>query len=219
MVRRFAIRLGLLAGAIGLVVAVLLGAGVIGSWNGFWPEFQNPFREETTDRSQPVLLRSIQDMSRFTAATGNFEIVIDVERDRGVIPDLILSERILFVAAGTVDAYVEFGGLAENALVVNEARTAVQVTLPHPELESPNLDHDRSYVFSVQRGIANRVRDFFDTDPEGQQQILQLAEQRIAEAAEGSGLRERAEGNTRKLLDGMLRSLGFETVTITFRSP
>jgi hypothetical protein len=219
MVRRFAVRLGLLAGAIGLVVAVLLGAGVIGGWSGWLPEFQNPFREETTDRSQPVLLRSIQDMSRFTAATGNFEIVIDVERDRGFIPDVILSERVLFVAAGTVDAYVDFGGLASDALVVNDTRTAVQVTLPHPQLEEPNLDHDRSYIFSVQRGIANRVRDFFDTDPEGQQQILQLAEQRIAEAAEGSGLRERAEGNTRKLLDGMLRSLGFETVTITFRSP
>jgi hypothetical protein len=219
MVRRLAIRLGLLAGAIGLVVAVLLGVGVIGGWNGWLPDFDNPFREETTDRSQPVILRSIQDMSRFTAATGNFEIVIDVERNRSFIPDIILSERILFVAAGTVDAYVEFGGLADNALVVNEARTAVQVTLPQPQLESPNLDHDRSYVFSVQRGVANRVRDFFDSNPEGQQQILQLAEQRMAEAAEGSGLRERAEGNTRKMLDGMLRSLGFETVTITFRSP
>jgi hypothetical protein len=164
------------------------------------------------------MLQSIQDLSRFTAASGNFEVVIDVERDRRFVPDFLFGQRILFVAAGSVDAYVEFGGLAEDALVVDEERDTVQITLPAPQLERPNLDPDRSYVFAEERGVVNRVQDFFDNDND-EQQVLQLAERRIAEAASGSGLLERAEENTRKMIEGMLHSLGFETVTLTFVSP
>jgi hypothetical protein len=123
------------------------------------------------------------------------------------------------VAAGSVDAYVEFGGLAEDALVVDEANNAVEITLPPPELESPNLDHERSYVFSEERGAANRIRDLFTNDPDRQQQLFRLAEQRIAEAAAGSRLRDHAGENTRTMLEGLLRSLGFEIVTVTFVSP
>jgi hypothetical protein len=206
----------LVIGVVGLVAGLVIGAGVINGWSGWLPELRNPFEEETTDRSQPVVLRSIQDLSRFTAASGNFEVVIDVERDRRFIPEFIFNERTLFVAAGSVDAYVEFGGLSGDALVVDEPNSTVRVTLPSPQLERPNVDPDRSYIYSQERGLANRINDFFDDDPDTQQQMMQLAQQRIAEAATVSGLRERAEENTRKMLEGMLHSLGFETVTITF---
>jgi hypothetical protein len=209
----------MLVAAVGLVVVLLIGIGVVRGWSGWLPELRNPFAEQTTDRSQPVMLKSIQDLSRFTAASGNFEVVIDVERDRRFIPDFVLSERTLFVAAGSVDAYVEFGGLAEDALVVDEENNTVDVTLPASQLERPNLDHERSYVFAEQRGVVNRIQDFFDGDTDAQQRVLQLAETRIAEAATGSGLRERAEENTRKMLEGMLGALGFETVTVTFLAP
>jgi Protein of unknown function (DUF4230) len=208
----------LLAAAV-LIVVLLIGIGVIRGWSGWLPELRNPFAEQTTDRSQPVVLRSIQDLSRFTAASGNFEVVIDVERDRRFIPDFLFGERTLFVAAGTVDAYVEFGGLAEDALVVDEQSNAVRVTLPAPQLERPNLDLERSYVFAEERGVVNRIQDFFNDDPDSVQRVMQLAEQRIGDAANASGLLERAEENTRKMLEGMLGSLGFETVTVTFQAP
>jgi hypothetical protein len=207
-----------LLGIFGVVTFLVLGIGVQGGWRDWLPNLRNPFVEETTDRSQPVLLKSIQDLSRFTAASGTFEVVIDVETSQRFIPDLLLGERTLFVAAGTVDAYVEFGGLADGALTVDEEQNAVTVTLPDPELAPPNIDHDRSYVFAEQRGVANRLRDLFDEDTDRQQKILQLAEQRIAEAAQASELRDRAAQNTRQMLEGMLRSLGFEELTITFES-
>jgi hypothetical protein len=203
----------------GIVVVLLLGIGAVGGWRGWLPSLSNPFAEQHTDRSGPVLLKAIQDLSRFVAASGDFEVVIDVERNRRFIPDVIFQDRTLFVAAGTVDAYVEFGGLAEDAIVVDEERNAVEVTLPAPELAAPNIDHDRSYVFAQQRGVANRLGDFFSNDPNQHQQVLQLAERRIAEAAEASELRSRAAHNTRSMLEGMLRSLGFETVTVEFVPP
>jgi hypothetical protein len=202
-----------------VAVVLLVGIAVVGGWRDALPRLNNPFAEQTTDRSGPVVLKAIQDLSRFVAASGDFEVVIDVERSRRFIPDVIFQDRTLFVAAGTVDAYVEFGGLAEDALVVDDERNVVAVTLPAPELGPPNLDHDRSYVFAQQRGAANRLADFFRDDPNQQRQVLQLAELRIAEAAEASELRERAADNTRRMLEGMLGSLGFDTVTVEFVAP
>jgi hypothetical protein len=206
-------------GALVVVAVLLIAVSAVAGWRDLLPSLPNPFAEETTDRSQPVLLRSIRDLSRFTAASGDFEVVIDMETNRRFIPDVLLGERTLFVAAGTVDAYVEFGGLANGALVVDQEQKTVELTLPHPELGPPNLDHDRSYVFAEQRGVVNRIGDLLGGDPDGQQRVFRLAERRIAEAAEASELRERAAANTRQMLEGMLSSLGFEVVTVNFAAP
>lgn len=203
-----------LAGVVAAIVALALGLRAV----DLWPSFANPFKEKTTDRSQPVLLKSIQDLSRFVAASGNFEVVIDVQNNRRFIPDVIFNERTLFVAAGSVDAYVDFAGLTDSALVIDETNKKVEIKLPAPQLEKPSIDHDRSYVFAQQRGIVNRVGELFGGDPNRQQQLFQLAELKINEAARGSELTERARINTQKMLEGLMRSLGY-TATITFASP
>jgi hypothetical protein len=204
-----------LAGIIVLIVVAGLGLRAF----DLWPSFANPFREKTTDRSQPVLLKSIQDLSRFVSASGNFEVVIDVQNNRQFIPDIIFNERTLFVAAGSVDAYVDFAQLTEGNLIVDEVNKKVEVRLPAPQLEPARIDNDRSYVFAQQRGIVNRVGDLFGGDPNKQQQLYQLAEAKIAEAARASELTGRAQENTEKMLRGMLTSLGYTTVTITFAAP
>lgn len=205
--------------AAAVVVALLIGAGAIRGWSGWLPELRNPFTEETTDRSGPALLESVQDLSRFTAASGTFEVIIDVESGRRFIPDFLVNRRTLFVAVGSVDAYVEFGGLTADALVVDETNRTVQVSLPAPGLTEPNLDPERSYVYAEERGVANRIRDFFAGDPDRLREVLVLAEQRIAEAAAESELRERAQENTRQMLVGMFASLGYEVGAITFVTP
>ncbi len=43
-----------------------------------------------------------------------------------------------------------------------------------------------------------------------------MAEQKLAEAGAKSTLVDRAEENTRKMLEGMLRSLGYTSVTVVF---
>src|SRR5690606_29348908 len=204
--------------AVAVAVAVV-GSGVIRGWSGWLPELRNPFAEESTDRSGPVLLESMQDLSRFTAASGAFEVIIDVETGRRFVPDFLVSRRTLFVAVGSVDAYVEFGGLTEDALVVDETNRTVEVSLPAPELTEPNLDPERSYVYAEERGVANRIRDFFVNDPDGLQEVLVLAEQRIADAAAESGLRDRAQEHTRQMLTGMFASLGYDVGAITFVAP
>lgn len=199
----------------GTVLALVLGTQAA----GWWPALKNPFTEQRTDRSQPALLTSIRDLSRYVAAEGSFQVVIDLERDRRYVPDWLLSERTLFVAAGTVQAYVDFSVLGQGAVIESADRRRVEVTLPAPALDRPNLDQERSYVFTEERGVINRVGDFFGGDPNRAQQLYVLAEQKMAEAAMASTLAEQARRNTHDMLHTLLRSLGYPDITITFASP
>ncbi|MBB2909964.1 hypothetical protein FHS43_001210 [Streptosporangium becharense] len=199
----------LLAGLLVVLVILAVGARLAWSW-------LNPFGETATDRSQPVLLESIHNLSRFEAATGNFQVVVDLEKDAAFLPDAVKGSRTLFVGAGGVDAYVDFGGLADGALTVSPDRTEVTVKLPRAQLEKPNLDNKRSYVYAQQRGLFDRVEDFLSSSPSDQQELYLLAEKKIAEAAQASDLRNRADQNTKIMLEGMLKGLGFEKVTVKF---
>ncbi|RZT82298.1 uncharacterized protein DUF4230 [Micromonospora violae] len=205
----------LLLGAAALAVVVLLGIQA----TGILPEFRNPFAKEQTDRSQPPLLKSIQDLSRYVAAEGNFQVVVDTQNDRRNVPDFLLNERTLFVGAGSVEAYVDFTKIGEGAVVQSADGKSVEIKLPAPQLGETNLDMEKSYVFAQQRGLLNRLGDLVGNDPNRQQQIYQLAEDRITAAARDSGLSARAEENTRKMLEGLLRSLGYQQITVTYIAP
>ncbi|MFB9721575.1 DUF4230 domain-containing protein [Planobispora longispora] len=199
----------LLAGLLVAAVLLLVGGRLAWSW-------MNPFGETTVDRSQPVLLQSIHNLSRFEAATGNFQVIVDLEKDADFLPDAVKGTRTLFVGAGGVDAYVDFSGLAKDALTVSPDRTEVTVRLPRAQLEKPNLDNRRSYVYAQERGLFDRVSDFLSSSPSNQQELYVLAEKKIAEAALASDLRNRADQNTKMMLQGMLTGLGFEKVTVKF---
>jgi hypothetical protein len=203
-----------LVATIGVVMLLVFGA----QQAGWLPEFKNPFAKQTTDRSQPPLLKSIQDLSRYVAAEGNFQVIIDNQQNRKYIPDFLLNDRILFVAAGSVEAFVDFDKIAEGAIKESGDHRTAEITLPGPQLGKPNLDLDNSHVFSTQRGAYNRIKDLFASDPGRMQEVYKQAEERIAEAAISSGLRQRAEENTRKMLEGLLKSLGYTSVTVKFEA-
>jgi hypothetical protein len=192
-----------------LVAAALLVGGALLAWNRL-----NPAGEQVIDRSGPALLRSITDLSRFEAATGTFQVVVDLEKDANFLPDAVKGSRTLFVGAGGVDAYVDFSALAKDAVSVSADRREVTVRLPRAQLEKPNLDNRRSYVFAQQRGLIDRAQDLLSASPADQRELYVLAEQKIAEAAGASDLRTRADTNTRTMLEGLLRSLGFTKVTV-----
>ncbi|GIF99570.1 DUF4230 domain-containing protein [Catellatospora citrea] len=209
-------RLGRAFLALVVVLGVLAGGYFGLTAAGLIPKFGNPFAERTTDNSQPPLLLSIKDLSRFVAAEGNFEVIVDLKEDRKFIPDWLLNQRTLFVAAGTVEAYVDFSNVSDDKIVVSPDRKSVTITLPAPQVAEPKLDLDRSYVFAEERGLINRVGEFFDGDPNRQQETLLRAEQQLADAAKKSTLQQRAEENTRKTLESMMRSLGYTSVTVIF---
>jgi len=178
----------------------------------------NPFREETKDRSQPVLLESITSLSEYRAASANLQVVVDVEQDTGFLPDFIKGEKTLLVAAGNVDASVDFRTVRGENLRVNEDRTAVTVTIPGARLGAARVDLERTRVFDTDRGLLDRIGDVFgDGGADEERRLLRLAQRKLAESARTNPeLLRTAERNTRAMLEGLLRGLGFERVTIRF---
>ncbi|MEW2810658.1 DUF4230 domain-containing protein [Streptomyces massasporeus] len=182
------------------------------------PGLKDLFGTETHDRSGPALLKSIQDISRYDAASGNFQVIVDLEKDAKLLPDAIRGTRTLYVGAGTVDAYVDLGKVGENDVKVNGDRTSATLRLPHAQLGRPALDPDRSYAVSKQRGLFDRLGDLFSDNPNGEQAVQKLAVRHIGDAAKESELTARAESNTTGMLEGLLRSLGFKEVRVSYGS-
>jgi len=201
---RIALRIAslLIAGTV-VFVAGLGAAGMFG--------ITNPFQSRTTDRSQPALLTSIQNISQFHAAVGNFEVVLDVKHDEKWVPGFIAGERSLFVAAGTVNAYVDFSGFDEGDLTLSEDGKSVKIRLPEAKLDKPNLDQGRTYLFSQDRGVVNRVGDALSA--QDQSELYKLAEKKLVSAAVKSELVQRAEENTRAMLILMYNS---RDIKVTF---
>jgi hypothetical protein len=183
----------------------------------------NPFKENTVDRSGPVLLKSLEDLSEYHAATANMQVVVDVEHDTNLVPSFIKGERTLFVAAGSVDAAVDFSSLSEspNAVQVSDDRKSVVITLPPAHLTDAELDQERSRVYDRDRGALDRISEAFSDDGGAdQQELYVLAERKLAEAAAGDPeLLRTAEKNTRSMLESMMLGLGFENVTVRFERP
>ena len=179
------------------------------------PQLRNPFAQTTTVSSQPAILKSITQLSRYEAANGEFQVVVDITKREGILPGFLAGSETLFIGQGNVIAYVNFAGLKGSAITVNPNKS-VTIKLPKAQLEPAELNVSQSYVYAEQQGLATRVGNFFSGNPNSEQQAYILAEQKINTAAKASSLVKDAETNTRAMLDGMLSALGFQHVTVAF---
>jgi hypothetical protein len=200
-------------GAIVLLVVVLLLIGGRDWLPSLIPSLPNPFAAKTVDRSGPAVLKAIEDLNEFRAASGHFESIVDIEKDTK-LPASILGERTLFLAVGEVDAVVDFNGLDAGAVEVSSNRRSATITLPAPRFTDARLDVDRSRVVDPDRGVLNDIGSVFGGSG-SDRELYVLAERKLEAAARSdSGLLARARVNTGDVLKGLLTSLGFERVTV-----
>ncbi|MEL7207251.1 MAG: DUF4230 domain-containing protein [Actinomycetota bacterium] len=184
---------------------------------GLLPGLPNPFETNTVDRNRPVLLESLEDVSEYTAARGNFEVLVDSEEDARYFPSAVLGERTVLAAVGEVGATVDFGALSDGAVQVDG--DSVTITLPQPVLDEARLDNEETEVIDRDRGLLNRIGGVFSGDPVNDQDLYVAAENKLEQSARDSELLERAEDNTRKMLRALVTDLGYEDVTVVFEPP
>lgn len=209
------IRTGLALGAAlaVLVVALPLSARLFGLVGTL------PWESERTESSQPALLESLEDLSSYHAARGNYQVVVSIEEGLSFAPGFLAGEERTLLAAGTVDATVDFAGLSEDAIEVVDDDTVV-VSLPAPRLEDAQVDPSRSQLVEHERGLVNRiVGAVADPTSISEQDLYLLAGDELDAAAQEARLQERAEENTRAMLEGLLGQLGYEDVTVRFEQP
>lgn len=203
--------LGSVGAAVAVVVVVALVATAVALLAGWRPSL-NPFRHEAVDRTGPAVLKSLNDLSEYHAASGHYETVVDLGNATRYLPDILSGERVLYVGKGDVDAVVDFGRLDRDRVVVSQDGTAVTVRLPAPTVDQPTLDLEHSYVANHEQGLVNR---FKGSDLERQAQLR--AVQQMTSAAVGNGeLAERARQNTTAMLRALFGAAGFTSVTVTY---
>ena len=129
---RLASRVAVIAVALATVIGLLLVLSAV----HLLPQLRNPFRTTTTVRSQPPLLKSITSLSRYEAASGSFQVVVELSKQTAFLPSFIAGSQTLFIGVGTDIAYVNFAHLKGSAIQV-AAGHAVTVTLPKAQLEPP----------------------------------------------------------------------------------
>jgi hypothetical protein len=200
-----------LAAAVVVVVVAalaLLGLRSLTSW---------PFGDKEIDRSGPAVLTAMRDLSEYHAAAGQYQVVIDIEQDAKYLPDIIKGKRVIFLAVGSVDAYIDFRQLGDEAVTISQDRTSVTLTLPRAQLSKPNIDPEQSRVLNQDMGVIDKLGGLFSDQPNPQnQEMYVLAQKRLEAAATEVGLQAKAEENTKVTLEKLMRSLGFTTVTIKY---
>ncbi|MDQ3764184.1 MAG: DUF4230 domain-containing protein [Actinomycetota bacterium] len=202
----------LLAATVGIAVLVPVATQFVDAL----PDLRNPFEQQVVNRSPAPLLVALQDLSQYHAATGNFQVVVDVERDTPHVPSLISGERTTFLGIGSVDAMVDFANVGADRVTVSPDRRSVTIALPAPQLAPAVVDPAASRVVGRERGLIDRIAGVFEDNPTGEQELYQLARAELNDAAKASDLARRGEENTRHMLTTLARSLGFTDVTVTF---
>ena len=201
--------------ATAVAVVVLAAAVLVGSAVHLLPQLRNPFAEKTEEHSGPVLLQSIVELSRYEAASGSFQVVVDITTST-ILPSFLAGSDTLFIGVGTDNAYVDFSRLKGDAVQVSDDRLSATITLGHAQLEPATLDVHESHVYAQQQGLFTRINEFLNGNPNSQQALYELAQKQIQAAAAKSSLVTDAERNTRTMLIGLLRSLGFKNVTVNY---
>lgn len=198
---------GLVVPVVGLVVVLALCAGLVLAWDRV-----NPFGPSREDRTGEALVTRISDLSEYHAASGHYEVVVDIaEDDQGWVPDVIDGDRVLYVGKGEVDAIVDLGDVGDRVTIDEEASSAT-IHLPAPTIADPTLDLEESYVASHDQGIATRF-DGSQLEVEAQRRAV---EQIRTAAGREDMLLDRAEANTTDMLTALFESAGYEHVTVTY---
>ncbi len=198
-----------------LVVVALAGLG-LDRLTGLLPSLSNPFRTHSVDRTGPAVLTALADLHEYRAATGTFQVFIDLEHDTRFVPAFLKGDRTLFLATGSVDAGVDFSGLDLPAVTVSPDRRSVSLHLPAARLSDPRVDPVQSRVVDRDRGLLDRLGSVFTDSPTGERALYLAAQPRLSAAAAEAGLVQRAEENTATMLQRLLGALGFEDVDVEF---
>jgi len=207
--------LKLLAVVAALAIALPIGA----QFAGLFPALSATFAPQTVDRGPAPLMTALTDISEYHAATGTFQVLVDIERDTPHVPALISGERTTLFATGQVDAMVDFAGLAPDRVNASADQRAVSFALPATRLAPATLDPAATRVVGRERGLVERLAGVVNNNPVRDEELYRLAARKLDESARQSDLVARAEANTRDMLTSLARSLGYEQVTVTFGDP
>jgi len=164
----------------------------------------------TVVKATPNVLLAVRDLARLESAQFHMERVIDLSEKQSHLFGLVESEdAILLVAVADVSAGVDLAKLAAERVKVDHEASSVTITLPKPEVFHTELDSDKTYVHTRRTGVLARRQEQLET------KARREAEKALLDAAREAGIEKRAGENAKRVVEGLVRSLGFQHVTVT----
>jgi len=203
-----------------VVVSIITVAGLGAAAMLAGLKLPSPMSTTTVAHDHDVTVERLRDVSSYTAASQHLESIIDIEEKADHLPAALKGSRVVFVAEGDVEATVDFSKLDQSGIVKSADGTEVTIHLPAPQLTKPRLDPKKSSVVARDRGLLDRAEDAMsNTGAGGDQQYYEKAETKLAETADKTELRDRAETNTRSFVQGLFSAAGYQHVTVVFDQP
>lgn len=154
-------------------------------------------------------IQQVRSLNRLETKSYSIERVIDARVERGNPLDLVLGDRLLLIASGTVVAGVDLSKLSDADVTISPDGTQITLNLPPSEIFSKALDNERTRVYDRQQGI------FAPENKDLETQARQQAEAEVLNAACEGGIMQQAAEEAQRSMEQFLRLLDFEQVTVT----
>ena len=152
------------------------------------------------------MVTEVRQLNRLETASFTIEKVIEGGVDQGSgLLNMMLGDRLLFIAHGEVVAGVDLSELRPEDVVVHDDQS-VTVQLPAAHILSHRLDNDQSRVYDRQEGLLTKG------DPDLETRVRQTAEQQILLAACQAGILAQANANAETQVRTLLLTMGLKQV-------
>ena len=166
----------------------------------------------TVVRATPSVIIALRDLARLESAEAHMERVIDLRDKQSRLFGLVQAEdAVLLVASGTVVAGVDLSKLKQGDVVIDEASMRAKIRLPAPEILSARLDNERTFVHTRSTDMLAKRKESLETEARKE------AERSLKEAAQDSGVIERARRNAESTVRSLVQALGYKDVSVEFR--
>jgi hypothetical protein len=191
-----------------LLVLLALGLGIgLGRFAPRWLKWGS------APEPGPDVITSVRELSRLEGVSYHVERVVDLKDKQEALFGMVPAEdAILLVASGDVVAGVDLEKLGADDVQISPDRRSVTIRLPPAEIFSAKLDNDRTYVHTRRTDVLAQRKESLET------QARQAAEKTLRTSAEEAGILPRAEESVSRTVRSLVRSLGFENVSVGFRN-
>lgn len=160
----------------------------------------------------PNVITAIRDLARLESSEFQVERVIDLTDKQTHFFGLIeTKDALLLVASGSVVAGIDLATMKDGDVSIEPGKKRVHVRLPQAKILSSRIDNERTYVHTRRTDVLAERKESLETEARKE------AERSIVEAAKQGGILGRAQENARRTIESLVRSLGYDAVTVEFR--
>lgn len=162
------------------------------------------FARTTQDRA--AVVKSVRALSRWETSSYTLEKIIDSGSNGNVFQQFFFGNRILLIAHGEVIGGFDLSQFSAKDVAIHGS--AIELTLPAPQIMVARIDNSQTRVYDRQKGLLVPSDNNLELDS------LSAAQKSIQEAACKEGILTSASTNARSQLTSILSSFGFTNITI-----